>query len=518
MTAPEHQERPAATRPSRTERQTTPDVSTSPTSLRREAARGVAWTLVERWSERLVATATLIVLARLLAPEDFGLVAFAALFGGVLGILRGQGFEQALIQRERVDALHLDTAWWASIALGAALGGGLFAASDVSAALYGDPRLGDVLRWLSFTVFISGFRSSPAALLRRRLRFRSLALRNVVSTAVGGVAGVTFAVLGHGYRALVYQALVETTVGVLLIVQQAKWRPRLAFSVRHFKELFSFGVGVTGTSLLGYATRHVDDLLIGAFLGPVALGQYTVAYRILRMIIELTITAVHQVMFPLLSRLQSNRDRLLQAYYAACRLATALSLPAFLILATLADLVIVLVFGPRWGAASGIMRMLAIGGALIPLLSFNTTALMAAGFPRRALMLALTNTLLSVTAFAVAVPFGIRAVAAAYAVRTFLLVLPVSWTMHRWLDVEIRRVAAPFATTVACGGALVVGALAVRLLIEGATGPSWATLIISTVTGFAAYGLTLWLLQRSIVVELRSLVRAASSRPGPSAR
>ncbi len=398
--------------------------------LRERAVHGGVWSVAEALGSRVITTVVFLVLARLLDPEAFGLVALALVFIALTRIFVDVGFGSAIVQRTDLTRAHLDTAFWTSIVLGLALGGALLAVSAPVADALGTPRLAPVLQALSSVVVIGSLTSTATAVLRREFGFDRLAARMFLGAVVGGVAGVTAALLGAGVWALVVQAVVQTTVGTVALWAVTPYRPGLAVSRSAFRDLFGLSSSVLGMSLLNFVSKRSDDLLIGTVLGATQLGLYSVAYRLLNIMIEVLTRAIELVALSAFSRLQDDKARLARAYGQAVSTIAALAAPSYVLVLVLAPDIIEVSVGDRWAAAVPVMQALSLAGIAHSLGATTTTLLVSQGRARTALGLTTATTVLNVVGFAVAVSFGIVAVALAHTVRAFVI-LPVSAVLSR---------------------------------------------------------------------------------------
>lgn len=477
--------------------------------LRATAARGVVWSLLGAWGAKATQTVILVLLARLLLPEDFGVVALATVFTALLAFVRDQGFAQAIIQRRDLQPAHLDTSFWTAVLIGLAFTALMQVVAAPLAGAFDSPQLEGALRWLSINFTIGGLRGTPAALLRRELRFKALAARNLVATAAGGVAAVAVAALGGGVWALVAQALVDITVSTIAVWWAVKWRPTLRFSARHFKELFGFSSNVLGINLSNFAHQYSDDALIGAVLGPVRLGIYTVAYRLVRLIGELFAQAIGAVTLPTFSRLQDDDDRLRRATSLSLRAIAAASVPAFVGLVLTAPELIALLFGTRWSASVPVMQILAIGAIAQPITMMQSDVMLAAGKQRAALVLNVCNAIASVLGFAIAVRHGLLAVAAAFSIRAYLMVPFGIYLTWRTVQTDARTYLRPYAVP---GLAAIAMAVAVAV-VDLALGDRPLALLLGAklLVGGASYVVALRLLSAELSEELVGLIRLARS-------
>jgi O-antigen/teichoic acid export membrane protein len=397
------------------------------------------WSGTQQWGERAISLVVVAILSRLLSVDAFGLVAYATVFIALIQTFLDQGFGDAIIQREDLDSEHLDTAFTSNI-----IAGSLFTLISISiagfiAGIFREPRLIPIIKWLSLTFTLSGMSVTQQAILRRRLAFKELAIRSLIGVLAGGIVGITLAYLGYGVWSLVAQILVKGSVGVIVLWNVSKWRPHLKFSRTHFKDLFPFGLNIIGTNLLNFINRRADEALIGYFLGSTMLGFYTIAYKLLTIMIDLLTGVTTAVAYPAFSRMQEDRDRMRRGLYQATYYTSLISFPAFLGVAVLAPDLIVAVFGPQWLPSVPVMRVLSFIGILHSVFYFNCNVMLAAGKPSWRLGITLMNAVCNIIAFVIAVRWGIVAVAAAYVIRGYLLSPVPLWALKRLVRINIME-------------------------------------------------------------------------------
>jgi PST family polysaccharide transporter len=453
--------------------------------LRERAVDAVVWTGIRNWGGQLGSFLVFVVLARLLPPEAFGLVAYASVLIAFTQVLVNQGFALAIVQRERLEPEHLDTAFWTGMVLSLAVLAVFAGLAAPIADLAGEPELEGLLPWLAAGVPLSALSAVHGALLQRELRFRPLALRTLVASAISGVAGIAMALSGFGVSSLVAQALVYAAVSVVVLWSAGDWRPGVRVSRTHFDDLFRFGINITGISLARFFAQRSDRLLIGYLLGPAELGIYTVAFRLIQSLADVVNGTLRQVAVPVFSKMQRNPEQVLRALYSATRTTSLISFPVFAGVAALSPELILVLFGSQWDASIPLMRVLAFYG-IIHSVQYNSAVAIAMGRPRSALLLSLASALIVVIGIALAAPWGIVAVAAVIALRDYL-VYPLSVAVLRPL-IEIR-----FRELL---GGYVAPALAAAVMAAVAMGLTWAigaklnvllTLAISTVAAALTY-------------------------------
>ena len=300
--------------------------------LRQKATRGLTWSLIERWGNELLALGIFVVLSRHLDPAAFGLVALANVVIDFARRFVDQGFSEAVVQRGELDREHLDTAFWTGIVTGALL----------SALCVGSRRLRSQRASASRSSrrCCAGSRSSSwSAACRARSRRSWCAAcassswrcaRSWPRSSVPGSVGVSIALAGFGVWSLVGQSLAAGVFGVVTLWSVSDWRPGFGFRWSHFRELSLFGANIVGFKLLNLLSQRIDTLLIGGFLGAVALGYYSVALRISHAITKILTGVMNAVAFPVFSRLQGDAERMRRAFYEATQLTSLVTLPAFL--------------------------------------------------------------------------------------------------------------------------------------------------------------------------------------------
>ncbi len=482
--------------------------------MTRAAARTAFWSAAEGWATRGISALAFLVLARLLDPEAFGLMALAMVYILVVQMLADQGFAAAIIQRPTLESEHLDSAFWATAALGIVLGGLTVLLADPMAALYGEPRLAPVLRWLALAPPLMALTVVQQAVLRRDLRFSTLTLRQALAAAGGGVAGIAMAFAGLGVWSLVGQMLIGQAVGLVVLWAVSRWRPRLRFSLAHLHGILGFGLKVLGTGLLRIVGFQADRVLIGYFLGPVELGYYSVAQRVLLIVSDLLAGSFERAVLPLFARVQAEPDRVRRGLFTAGRVLGFAAFPAYLGIAATAPEIAPVGLGPQWSSADTLIQLLAIMSLCFALSFFFgqlLTALDRAGW--RFWLMAL-NAMLNILAVVIAVRFGVEAVAGAlglvqiaiYGIELLVLRRALAFSLAGYL----RTLLAPAASA----ALMAVVVWAARLTLAPHLAPE-PLLAVCIALGIAVYGLATWLLAPHIYREVIDLMRGLLRRPPP---
>lgn len=421
-------------------------------SITQRTITGLFWTALDKWGSKTASFLTFLMLARLLSPEAFGIVALATVFVAFAHVVVDQGFTDAIVQREMLDDLHIHSAFWVNVTLALVLIGVTWFTAPWIAILFNEPGLEDVVRWMSLIFGIRALNGVQEALFRRRVEFKVLSIGGFVGVCGGAGVGVGMAVAGYGVWSLVGQQIVQQAIYVVILWGVSSWKPRLTFSLSHAKDLFSFGAGVMGANVLSFFNRRMDDLLIGAFLGSTALGYYNVAYRILLALTQMISSIGSRVMFPVFAQLQRDLGRLQKSYYAAIKYTVMLSAPIYVGLAVLAPYVIPVAFGAKWEASVPIMQVLSFVGIVHSILYFNTPVILSKGRSFLNMGLSMLRATVNFIAFLLAVQWGIFAVAVAYTATNYLLAPVEVGVVHRLIQIDWKRYAkAIFPSLVASG-------------------------------------------------------------------
>lgn len=458
-------------------------------SFKERAVRGALWSACQNVAAKAINFCVFVVLARLLAPQDFGLVALVGVTLAFMQLFIDQGFEEAIVQRDQVDGEHLDATFWFCVALGVFLVILIVASAPLVSRMFGEPRLQELLAVSSLAVFASSLGKVPSGLLRREFSFRTLALRQIFAAAVGGAVGVLLALRGYGAWSLIWRLVAESTTGLLVLWIGSRWRPRFVFSWKHLKDILSFGSPLMLTNLFNFFNARGDSLIIGYFLGPAALGLYSVAQRLFLLLLELVHGTINQVALSVFARLQKEPDRLKSAFLVAVRWTSLASFPLFMLLAVSAEQVVPAMFGNQWKDAAPVVSVLSVGGLLFAVSYYNAGVMKALGKSGWVLGLVALNAVVNMAGFYIGASFGIVGVAAAYVLRGYLVYPANLILLRKLINLRIKEY-------IACLGPAFYSSLAGGLIAYGllwCTGGQnlWVRLAVAITGGVGLYALIL---------------------------
>lgn len=352
-------------------------------------AKGAVWMVAMRLIDRLVGFASTIILARLLLPADFGLVALATTAIAVLDIWAEFGFDLALIRNQKAERRHYDTAWTLMALRGLIVGLLILASADWVARFFAEPRVEYVLYALAAMSLIEGCQSIRVVDFRKDLElhreFGFLMTARVVQFAV--TVGLAFA--WRDYWALVAGILANRSTRLVASYVLAPYRPRPTLSA--FGELFGFSKWVVVNSLLNFATNRLDTFVVGRVSGVGALGIYNMAYEVSNMATTELVWPISRALFPGFSKLQDSREELVKSYNMSLALIVLIALPVTVGIGLTSEYIVLLLLGAKWAPAVPVMQVLVIYGGMRVLLANTGGLYLALGRPYLIAAMALAN-------------------------------------------------------------------------------------------------------------------------------
>jgi PST family polysaccharide transporter len=418
----------------------------------------VIWATAGAWGREAAGFAVFLVLARLLGPEAYGLVAMATVVIAVAQLLVADVIQEPLIQRQDLEPGHLDAAFWSLLALAVTLMLAAIAAAGPVAALFDQPEVATLILWLSALPVLNALSAVPTALLRREMRYGFLAARSLFAVIGGGAVGIGMALAGQGALSLVGHLLTQGIVSVLWLWMGSHWRPRLHCSRRHFRDLRTPGACMIGVRLVLLLQQQSPRVLIGYFLGPVALGFYGVSWRVIEILYLLFIRPLSDVALPAFARLQNDVERLREIHDTSRRLGAMIAMPTFIGLALVAPELIPATFGGQWSGAVPVVQALAIGGACMSIMSISAMIPQALGRWDVTLVMRALATALTVAAILSVREAGLVAIAAAVAAGEAMMIL-VTFDVVRRLTTEPMSEQALAYAPIATAGLIMAAAV-----------------------------------------------------------
>jgi PST family polysaccharide transporter len=477
--------------------------------LKEKTIRGGVARLFAQGTNFFLRIGSLMILARLLSPADFGLVGMVMAFTGALTLFRDFGLSAAAVQRANVTEEQLSTLFWINLFVGVALGLLAIVCAPAIAHFYHEPRLVAVTAVLALAFFFNAAGVQHSAMLQREMRFTALAVINTVALAIGTAIAIWGAKAGYGYWALVVMTVATPFVSTIGFWLTTWWVPGLPQRRAGIRSMMHFGGTVTLNGLVVYIATNFEKVLLGRFWGVDVLGMYGRAYQLINIPTDNLNFAAGEVAFSALSRLQHDPPRLRSYFLKGYSVVVAMTVPITIACALFADDIIRVFLGPKWGGAVPIFRLLSPTILVFAIANPLGWLLSSLGMVGRGLKMSMVIAPAMIASYLIAVPYGPRAVASAYSGVMLLWVVPViAWSVHGTMISFRDIVHAASRPLISCLVAAVM-ALGVRSACATMVSPL-GRLTLETTTLFAAFaGLLLFVAgQRTLYLDiLRGLRR-----------
>lgn len=390
------------------------------TTLRQKTISGLSWTGFSQISKQAIQFIITVILARLLSPDDFGLLGMATVFTGFMTIFSEMGVSSALIQKQDTTEEHYSSAFWLNVIAGIVLTGLLFVLAPFIAVFYSRPELTAILRVMSLNFVLSSFTIVQQAILSKEMNFKALAIRDLLAVVGSGVLGVSLAINGFGIWSLVFQFLAFSLINSVLLWVLSLWRPKPVVSFAAIKSIFGFSMNLTGFNLVNYFSRNVDYLLVGKFLGSEALGFYTLAYKLMLVPLQNFSVVIAKVTFPAFSKVQSNLELIRSTYLKMVRLIGLFAFPLMIYLFYVAEDFVIIAFGMKWEPSIAIIHIMCFCGMIQAVGTTVGNIRLALGESRLHFQLGILNAIIVAICISLALPAGIKAVALIYTLFSWI--------------------------------------------------------------------------------------------------
>lgn len=426
----------------------------------------MGWKLFERGGSSVIQILVQIVMARLLAPEQFGMLSIMLVFVNLGNVVVQSGLNTALIQAEDMDRLDCSTVFWLSLAISLALFGAIFVAAPAVASFYSMPGLVWPLRALALLLVINAYNSVQVAIITREMEMRKVFRATVASSACSAAVGIGAALLGAGVWALVAQQLSYQLSNCIAHALQLAWRPHLEFSAARARRLFGFGSRLLASGLLDQGYQSLSDLVIGKQFSASNLGLVSQGKRYPSAIGSLLDGAIQPVMLSAVSRVQSDPPQVRRLVRRALKTSTFLIAPSMTLFATVAPALVPLLLGDQWSEAIWFMQVYCLVYALLPIHTTNLQALNGMGRSDLFLRLELVKKGYGVVnlLFCAFVLRDVHLMVASYLVTGLVSTVVNSWPNRRVIGYSYGEQVRDICPAFAMAGVAAAGTSAVGLL------------------------------------------------------
>jgi len=427
-------------------------------NLKERSVRSGAVTMAAQMTKFFLYMGSTVVLARLLTPQDYGLIAMVTAITGFVALFKDMGLSMATIQKAEINHLQVSTLFWINVATSIVLALILALLAPMISWFYNEPRLTWITLALAGTFIFSGLTVQHQALLRRQMRFPALAMIEIGSMGIGIATGIVLAWYGAGYWALVGLPAATALSYAVLVWVFCGWRPGLPVRRAGIFSMLAFGGHLTGCGIVNYFARNFDNILLGRFYGVGVLGLYSRAYNIMTLPINQIRNPLESVAIPALSHIQNDPVRYKKYYIKLVTLLAFIAMPLMVFLFVCADQVIGLLLGSKWSGAADIFKILCIAAFIQPVATTWGLVLVSLGQSKRYLKWGIANSILIILSFILGLPWGAIGVAAGYTIATYVLLAPTLWYCFRRSPISITdffsAISRPVIASICMGAAI----------------------------------------------------------------
>lgn len=452
-------------------------------SLRGKFFSGIFWTFAQNIAVRVLGVVFTIILARLLMPEDYGLIGMLSIFIAISDVFIQSGFGQALIQKKDCSDDDLSTAFYFNVGVSIFLYLILFATAPLIASFYHEPQLTILTRVLSLSLVFGSFNIVQQSMLTKEMNFKPLAIISLICTLISGIIGVVMAYWGFGVWSLVAQTLCAAFLRIIVFPFFSKWFPNKPFSWDSFRHLWGFGSKILVTGIIEVIIRNLSNIIIGRYYDKEQVGYFTKA-RSFADIPAMTLSSVlGTVTFPLLSEIHEDKTRHRTIYNKVTFNSILISFPLMILLALLAKPVVIILFTEKWLPCVPMLQAFLLARMFLPLNMINASVLQSTGETKLYMNLYFITGPITLIAVLISIPFGVLAMAWATLISSVLYYLTFSIVIGHKINYRFYRQLWDWRFVIL---SLIIMSVGVKVCIYFVSG-LWIQLIIGGLAGLTIY-------------------------------
>lgn len=466
---------------------------------------GIIWNTVEKVLVKGSSFIITVILARLLTPEDYGIVGMLAIFIALSNVFIESGFSKALIQKQDADDDDYNTAFLTNLGIAVLVYGLLFLSAPLIARFYDVPQLVVISRVLFVNLIIVSCNIVQNAILTKEVDFKSIAKINFSGVVVGGLVGIGLAYWGAGVWALVAQTLATSATRLFVFPIYSKWHPKMKFSIESFRKLFGFGSKLLLSGSMAVIVNNISTICIGKFYSQAQLGFYTRAVQFSEIFSTIINDVVGTVSYPVLSNLQQSRDEMLRMYKQALLYTAMLTFPILILIAVLAHPLVLVLLTEKWLPCVVLLQILCLARMFTPISALNINILNALGRTDLTLRIETIKIAYGIVALIITIPIGVKAIVIGNLVTTVISFFVNTYYPGKLMGYGAWKMIKDWRYIILSSVVMVAAVLALNHFI---TSP-WLKILISGTAGFAIY-MTLCVIFRQI--DLRAMLNTIRKR------
>lgn len=453
-------------------------------SLKQQAIKGVVWSAIERFSVQGIQFVLSFIIARQLFPSDYGLVAMLTIFMAIAQSFIDSGFSNALIQKQDRTQTDYSTVFYFNIIVGFLAYIILVVCAPLIANFYNQPLLKEIVVWVGLNLVISSFSTVQRAILTIELNFKKQAIISLVSVIISGIVAVYMAYNDYGVWTLVTQGLISGIISTLLLWLSTKWFPSVVFSIKSFRQLFSFGSKILASGLLHTIYVNLYSLVIGKIYNTQELGLYNRAHSTAQHPSNNIVNILNKVIYPILCKLQNDEEELVDKYFLFLKQTIYIVFPMMIGLATLAEPLVNLVLSEKWLHCVPYLQILCIAYMWDPIMNFSCGLINARGRSDYYLKAEIIKKIIAVVILCITILYGLQIMCIGLVLYAFIDILIItrftkkvvkSVTLIRYL-----KIAAPILLQSSIMSILIIVCI-------NHVSTLWVQVICGIITGIVSY-------------------------------
>lgn len=472
--------------------------------FRGRVLKALSWTAGGKVISQIISMGFGIALARMLSPDDFGLIAMMMVFTGFAGLLMDVGLGSALVQKEDVQETHYNTVFWTNLGVGLGLFLLVFTISPYIAQFYGRSELTDIGRVLSLQFVLGALALVPRQRLVKNLSFQVTAVADLLGMIVGGVVAVFMVAEGFGYWALAWQPVILRMVATLYIWAIARWIPAFEFSRAALKELFGFSFYVFATRMIRYGTDKADKLLAGKYLGGDAAGLLDKAQSMMLFPLQSVSHTIGSVMFPALSLIQSDKDRVRKVYLRSTQAIALLTFPMVAGIFAVSENFVLGVLGEQWIEMVPLLQVLCLAGIARSIVTVTGSIYLSQGRAKLQFKVNLFTRPIALSGVLIGLLWGVKGIVIGMVAATWINSLITLAVAGRLIDLGLFQLVATFGRTAAAAVFMAVGIMLLDSALQDFG--SLAVFFIQVVAGAGLYLVFALVLRVAALADIWSIV------------
>jgi len=408
--------------------------------LKKKTIFGVLWNTFELLSGKVIQIIITIILARILIPEDFGIIALLVIFTELSKVILDSGFSQALIRKQDATQEDFTSIFYFNIFIGLLIYLFLYFISPQISNFYNYPELTNIARVIFLTIIINSFGIVQNALVVKSINFKILAKRTIIANFIGGVVAVSLAYLGFAVWALVFQILIATLLRVILLWLYSNWRPSKSFTIKPIKELFSFSSNLLLSGIFDVIASNIQTLLIGKFYSQASLGFYSQAKLLANLPSQTLTSVIRNVTYPTLSEINNkNTLQLKNSYRRIIKIAIFIIFPIMLGFIAIGDRLIPLVLGDKWIPSIEYFMLFCLIGAIYPLYSISQNIFLVQGNSKLFLKVSIAKRVITLIGILITIQFGVLTLVIGQVVTTVINTILTMYFSGKEIDYSLKE-------------------------------------------------------------------------------